>query len=332
MKTVIISAGDAVYFPLLKGLIISIHQQRPNAEIALGVLDVGLEPRQIEELRGLGVQVVAGQWDFNFAGREEIGRWFQAMTCRCQLPKYFPDFELLIWIDADAWLQDWRAIELLCRAAERERLAIVPELHRSYAHVYHMGDFNHDHLYDVYRMSFVDEHARFLAASPVINSGVFAMRHDSPTWQTWAKWMAITLRPNGAVPNKMSEQSALNAAFYFDRVAIVPLPAWCNWMCGQALPAFDGVAKKLVEPVIPYEPISIVHVSLDRTNPRNIRHGGSNWRGCRRDRFTRRCRRPPRRAPRHCERSPVPALRRGGEGGASMRGAGWDRDDVPGAA
>ena len=172
--------------------------------------------------------------------------------------------------DADAWLQDWRAIGLLCEGAARGGLAVVPELHRSYTHVYYMAEFNHNKLYDVYRMAFVEQHARFLAASPVINSGVFALRGDSPIWQVWAKWMAIALRPNGALANKMSEQSALNAAFYFDRVTIVPLPAWCNWMCGQALPALDGKTRKLVEPVIPNEPISIVHVSMDRAKVREI--------------------------------------------------------------
>jgi len=270
MNAVIVSAADAGFFPLLKGLIQSIHRHRPNRDVAIGVLDVGLEAAQIAELRELEARVVPGEWDIEFPGRDATPRWYQAMTARCHLPKYFPEYELLIWIDADAWLQDWRAIELLIAAAGKGELVVVPEVHRSYRHLYHLADINHDNLYKVYRHSFPEDQSRFLAASPLLNSGVIALRRDSETWQVWAKWLAAALCTEGTRPHKMSEQSALNAAFYFGKIRIYPLPAWCNWVCGQALPAYDSENRRFVEPILPFEAISILHATPRRTAPRIV--------------------------------------------------------------
>src|ERR1051325_5520828 len=143
-KPGIVSAADSAYFSMLQGLLHSLSACRPaSADIALGVLDIGLEPAQIETLRTMHVHVVPAEWDYDFPSRATAPRWFQAMTARSRLPKYFPDFDPIIWIDSDCWLQDWRAIDLLLEAAQTDnRLAVVPEIDRCYRHIYRVADYD----------------------------------------------------------------------------------------------------------------------------------------------------------------------------------------------
>jgi hypothetical protein len=264
MKTVIVSAGDAPYFSLVKGLLQSIADQRPNQDDAIGILDVGLEAAQADELRSMGAHVVPGTWDLDFLGRGNSPRWFQAMTARSHLPKHFPGYDLILWIDADCWLQDWRAIDMLKAASRGGSMAIIPEIHHAYGHTYRLAELNHNSIHDIYKLSFPEKQAKFLAASPVFNSGVFALQPDSDIWQSWTKWMEIALQGK---PSRMSEQCALNAAIYFDKKRFYPLPGWCNWHCGQARPLYDAANRRFLESVLPHQPISILHVTPRPNGP-----------------------------------------------------------------
>ena len=51
------------------------------------------------------------------------------------LPKYFPGFKKYIWIDADAWVNSWYAIELYLKGCENKKLAISTSADRSYGRV-----------------------------------------------------------------------------------------------------------------------------------------------------------------------------------------------------
>jgi hypothetical protein len=39
------------------------------------------------------------------------------------------------------------------------------------------------------------------------------------------------------------------------------LPSIANWICGQAVPAWDPARKMLVDPNLPHEPIGLVHLT-----------------------------------------------------------------------
>ena len=253
MRTALISAADAEYFPLLRGWAYSILEHRPNSSIDLWVLNVGLEADQAEELKFLGVGCVSPQWDFDFADRPPAPHWYQAMTARPMLPKYFPDAEILIWIDSDAWLQDWRAIDALVAAASSADIAAVIETHPAYAH-----PSTDPQMRRFYAASFGDEIMQHLIAKPMINSGVFAAPRQSPLWKSWQRWTQIAL---DATPHKMSEQNALNAAVYCDSLRFQSLPAEFNWICGQSRPMFNPQSRRFTAPTAPFETISILHVT-----------------------------------------------------------------------
>jgi lipopolysaccharide biosynthesis glycosyltransferase len=44
---------------------------------------------------------------------------------RAFLPKYFPNYEKYLWIDCDAWVNDWQSVELYFKACENGKLGIT---------------------------------------------------------------------------------------------------------------------------------------------------------------------------------------------------------------
>jgi hypothetical protein len=54
-KTLFVAAADEAYFPLLKGLILSIHEHQPDARRPIGVLNLGMTPPQLDELAIVGL-------------------------------------------------------------------------------------------------------------------------------------------------------------------------------------------------------------------------------------------------------------------------------------
>ena len=111
MKFILVSAADAAYFPLLRDLVTSIRAQPRGAAAEIGVLDLGLAADQIAWLTARGAAIVAPGWDVEFPGREQTPSSFKAQISRPFLPQHFPGYDAYMWIDADAWLQDWSRSE-----------------------------------------------------------------------------------------------------------------------------------------------------------------------------------------------------------------------------
>jgi hypothetical protein len=129
-RLLIASGADREYFPLLRDTVLSIRAQR--REVALGVLDLGLDGEQREWLSSQVEHVVRPAWDLDFPGRAHTPDTFKAQVARPFLRRHFPGYEVYLWVDADAWLQDGRVIDLYVDAAGRDRLAITPEIDRAY--------------------------------------------------------------------------------------------------------------------------------------------------------------------------------------------------------
>ena len=68
---------------------------------------------------GERVQLVAPGWDFDFPGRESAPNYLKAEFSRPFLPRHFPGYEMYFWLDADAWVQEWRAVDIYCAAAAK---------------------------------------------------------------------------------------------------------------------------------------------------------------------------------------------------------------------
>ena len=61
-------------------------------------------------------EIKSADWDievpeFKVKGKE----WLKSQVSRAFLPKYFPGYKKYLWIDADAWVNSWSAIELFLK-------------------------------------------------------------------------------------------------------------------------------------------------------------------------------------------------------------------------
>jgi hypothetical protein len=253
----IVSAADRAYFPLLRDTVASIRAQREDA--ALGILDVGLLPEQREWLEPRVAHLVRPGWDIDFPGRAQTPEARQAQFARPFLPRHFPGYETYLWIDADAWVQDWRAIELYVAAAGHDKLAITPEIDRAYKRHYKRPKlFGRTLAWKNYREAFGWRAADRLGRNPIVNCGVFALHRDAPHWAAWARIMTEAAQRTRFF---FIEQTALNYVIFAERLPVEFLPAYCNWMPGDAAPAFDAEHGLFVEPFAPHEVIGVMHLA-----------------------------------------------------------------------
>ena len=56
-------------------------------------------------------------------------------------------------------------------------------------------------------------------------------------------------------------QTALNYVIFAEQLPVNFLPAYCNWMPGDAPPAFDAGRGVFVEPYAPHEVIGVMHLA-----------------------------------------------------------------------
>ncbi|HXP02754.1 MAG TPA: hypothetical protein VN808_01455 [Stellaceae bacterium] len=256
-ELIVVSAADSGYFPLLRDTVMSVRAL--NSRVPIGVLDLGLAPEQLAWLGESQVHVVHPGWDIEFPGQEHMPETFKAQVARPFLPRHFPGYEMYFWLDADAWLQEWRAVELYCAAAGTDKIAIALELDRAYKRHYKRPKlFGMNLMWKTYREAFGWRAADRLGRNPTANCGVFALHRDAPHWQEWARLLTRVLQRTQFF---FAEQIALNYAIFGEGLPANFLPAYCNWAVGDALPAFDAARGWFVEPYAPHEVIGVMHLA-----------------------------------------------------------------------
>ena len=262
-KNVIISLADANYFELLNDLIDSIKRFKESDNLAICILDAGLTKEQKEILSLKVDEIKSAEWDIEVPDFKVKGKeWLKSQVSRAFLPKYFPNYEKYLWIDADAWVNSWETIELYYKGCEKNKLSIATSADRAYGRVlraeWFLGSFariksqNYKHAKS---SGFSESIARQVALKPHLNIGVFALQANAPHWQIWQKNLKIALSA-GKIWG--SEQIAMNITIYCDQQEVEILPAYCNWTLIEAL-KFDTKQNTLVEPYLPNHKIGIVH-------------------------------------------------------------------------
>ena len=257
MRLLIASGADRTYFPLLRDMVLSVRSQRRDG--ALGILDFGLDGDQREWLSSRVEHIVQTEWDVDFPRRDRTPDIRKAQVARPFLPRHFPGYQTYLWIDADAWVQDGKVIDLYVAAAGRDRLAITPEIDRAYKrHYKRPKPFGWTLAWKNYRAAFGWRAADRLGRNPMVNCGVFALHRDAPHWDAWARVLAQVLRRTQFF---FVEQTALNYVIFAEHLPVNFLPAYCNWMPGDAAPSFDADRGFFVEPYAPHEVIGILHLA-----------------------------------------------------------------------
>ncbi|MEG4391938.1 glycosyltransferase [Microcoleus sp. BROC3] len=260
MQIIIITAADANYFELVRGTILSVREKPEGENVAIGFFDLGCTPEQLQWLKTQVNIIQKPDWNFDFPGKNEAPHYLKGLLARPFLRRYFPNFDIYLWIDADAWVQDWQAVELLVKGAAKRGLAVVPELDRGYYLAYGKLPWYWQFVYQDYQAAFGEEVAQNLHSYPTINAGVFALQKDAPHWETWAEYLEQGLQRHVSL---MSDQIALNRLVYgtemFDNTEM--LPARYNWSCNFGLPVWDKQQACFVEPYLPQEAIGILHIT-----------------------------------------------------------------------
>ena len=256
-RIILVTGADHAYAPLLAELMASIRKHGTGRDVAVGVLDCGLDGADVEMCQQAGANIVVPGWDVTFGAGLAVPPSYRAITARPYLRSYFPGFDTYVWIDADTWVQDWSAIELFAAAAQTADIAVVPEVHRSYRNLRDGRDEYETANGEAFAQGF-GEAARALIRRPLNNAGVFAMRAGSPAWDTWAGLLADAAQRS----TNMIDQIALNVAIHRGLIREARLPAACNWIAHLAVPAWDAARGLYVEPDPPHEPIGILHLTL----------------------------------------------------------------------
>ena len=262
-KNVIISLADSNYFELLEELVDSIKSFKESENTAICILDAGLSDEQKKILSTKVDQIKSADWDIEVPGYKVRGKeWLKSQVSRAFLPKYFPNYEKYLWIDADAWVNSWEAVDLFLRGCENNKLSIATSADRAYGRVLRaewvFGGFariksqNYKHAKS---SGFSEKIARQVALKPHLNIGVFALELNAPHWNVWQKNLKHALN-SGKIWG--SEQIAMNVTIYNDELDVEILPAYCNWTLIEAL-KFDKERNTLVEPYLPNHKIGIVH-------------------------------------------------------------------------
>lgn len=266
MKAVIVTAADAKFYGLVTDLIRSCRDGAFARTLPIRLLDVGLLPDQIEALAESGVACVAPEWDVPVAWREQLPAYFKSLYSRPYLPKYFPGYDVYLWIDADAWIQDDSVLPYYLRAAEAGKMAIVQEVDRGYWTLYKAPKLwtqNHK----AFAWAYGWKAGYRLGRNPILNGGVWALAANAPHWPAWQAALNRALlrrRQRPSIANMsfhMVEQTAQNFIVFADKLPATFLPAYCNWFCGKGDPMIDAATCTIVEPHEPHRAIGIVHLA-----------------------------------------------------------------------
>ena len=236
-RVLIVTAADARYFGMLWHLLDSLEAHPESRRCDIGVINVGLEAEQIERLKDRVSQIAEGRWDIPFAGCESAPRHRQAFTVTPFLPEYFPGYDVYLWIDADAWVQDWSAIEMFVGGALRDGMAAVPEIDRNYptctsdlrfkifwkipilrGRIKLLSTFQYQRMSPLYPKHV----SRRLMFAPVVNTGVFAIGRSAPHWAAWQESYRAARIDHYSV---LSDQAALNHALYTRKLPLHRLPS-----------------------------------------------------------------------------------------------------------
>ena len=265
-KNVIVSLADSNYFPLLNELIDSIKRFKESSEVAICILDAGLSEDQKTELSSKVDEIKLAEWDIKVPDSKIKGReWLKSQVSRAFLPKYFPNYEKYLWIDCDAWVNDWKSIEIYFKACNDGKLGITQTIGPGYKITSRVNwvfgklaiiksqNFKH-----AVNSNISYEKARKLAFAPHINIGVFSLEKNSNAWKSWQENLKETLKAGEIFG---SEQLAMNISVYVDNIETEFLPLNCNWITSNLLPKFDEEKDTWVEPYLPNYKIGIMHLA-----------------------------------------------------------------------
>jgi hypothetical protein len=263
-RILIVTAADEAYFPLLDGLLRSLG----DCTFPIACFDVGLQPTSRATI-AQRARIADPVWDLP-VDESANGPARRASTARPFLPRYFPGFDIYLWIDADAWVQNRAALDTCIAGAMDGAFAGATHNHPAYRPSAGILSWRRRRMTAYFGAAAADQ----FPWEHYFNSGVFALRGDAPHWDCWADAYAMGLKNAGGA--LCCDQTALTYAIWKGRLAANPVPASCNWLCHLARPAFDPVRRQFCAPIAPGEAIGVLHLAGSTKNQPDLRYRGEN--------------------------------------------------------
>lgn len=253
-RTVIVSAADSGYFPMLLNLLTSIECSPDLADTVVAVFDLGLSEQDRAFLAGRSVRLLQprGHFGLDIEGEKPV---VPALLVRPFLEDYLPDFDCFIWIDADAWVQDADTVRALEAGARRSGLSLVHEREPTYGWTLELRGWVTKHCLQGYGL--VD--GMRMLSRPMLNAGVYAVRRGAPHVELWREQFRRVIERTGrVVPH---DQFSLNAVVWLDRPETDILEPKHNWICNRSLPCWDPHRRLFCTASKPHRPLGIVHLA-----------------------------------------------------------------------
>jgi hypothetical protein len=205
------------------------------------------------------------------------------------IPDHIPGFDVYVWIDADAWIQDPLAIHNFVEAGVQEGFAASSAVHRGYRQFVSAAPNRPGVPLAVYYgwlyQSLLDKlGAILISSSAVLNGGVWSASSAGGMFQRWQKaanrcYARAQAEPL-SYPNLWATDDLLGSdplwpggknliLFHADEVSMnlaartgdaepAVMSALHNWLCSGAIPMQDRDGQ-FIDTAWPHEQILIVH-------------------------------------------------------------------------
>ncbi len=277
MKVAAFTACNEKFYPLLDGMMDSLFVQVQKGlkrvdRFNLTVFSDGLTDDQFYKLEDNGVQVVdTRNFDLSVsypAYNTSLTDFPACYTIRPLLPAYARDADACVWIDADIWFQDERAVEHLIWALHYTEVAAVPVEGRiaSFQTPGHRKTVK-----AILHRFFGEESSLLFADYPVLNMGFWGMKTNSRLWKAWQENLNLALKNCWGDLHFGVEESAFNYTVYKSEIPIVPLPYVYNCSIKAIKDMVVLIDGKLCVGMVPFEEISAVHLSyLTKWNEQDV--------------------------------------------------------------
>ena len=253
----IVTASSEQYAPLFFALHDSLGPWRQH----LHVIDIGLGEDSKRETMRRGIRTIQIPEEL-YEGAVFSSQHLRALYAIPFLPQLV-DAGIIMWIDADCWVQKLEGIERFVRGAVAmpDRFTICAMFDVGY----HRCLVDYQDYQDTYRVVheklFGPEMAQFLHGKAVFTGGVHAARRTSPAWAEWQELMREVYATNTHIRSDIplahiAEQQTLNLVLHRSG-HFNCLSSEMNWHCHCShVVRQDGLVKIVPSGRVP----AIVHL------------------------------------------------------------------------
>jgi lipopolysaccharide biosynthesis glycosyltransferase len=254
MKTLIVSGSDETFMPMFRRLVSSLAIFTQRTKSAFAYFDLGLSESSKAWIDQYATASANPKWDLPVAADlVQTQSHLRALTARPFLRDYFPGYDIYLWIDADAYVQEQFALDWLIEGASQRQMAIAAEVDCAYRLNSGVVRWRMDRM----RRYFGKQAGLDTLWQTPFNAGVFAITSNAPHWASWETMFRLGLQTTGG--GLVCDQMALNRALWTQKLSLQVLPATCNWLCHLAAPIYLESIGKYIEPTLHGRSIGIIH-------------------------------------------------------------------------